>query len=431
MKEKGSEHFFDIILYARVRAGVLQLTLGISVIISVLCASMILLVYYTRLEFLQQDIDLKLRNNSISGIYYMMSLEDVATPFNEAKTIDLFGDETDSVSLIRKPWGVFEMVSSTAVQGRHHASQAAMVGYVPNETGKSVLYIPDNNAPVYLAGDVLLKGTVYASARKFSSGYIDGRGYKRDRFVQGDLRKSASHMPTLDTTLLTEIKSIMRNRQSAYRTASKDRLPVNEQLSFCSSETLHYFSSQSIDLIDSLQGNLIIQSAIKIRVTAEARLSDVILVAPDIDIDKGFSGSVQCFAERSITVGAESTLKFPSALVLLGQERDSTIVIQRDAVVHGYVIIPGYGKVLGSRGTFKVDEKAIFHGMAYVNGASDIQGKLYGHLTTRTTQVKVGSTIYGNYILNGEINAVKRSAYLPAISLWGHSDNLVIAKWTK
>lgn len=386
-----------------------------------------MLAYYTKLHFLDHEIGLKLRTNALSGINYLMVLDRNVSPFNEAQQIDLFGDGTDSVTLTRKPWGIFELAVSNATQGKRKFSRAAMLAYKMNEQGESALYIPDNNAPVYLAGNTLLKGTVYASSRKFSSGYVDGKEYKRDRFVYGDIKKSETAIPDLDTVLLREIKDVLELRKNSYALVSADRLPAN--VSFSESGTQYYRTNQSIDLEDSIRGNLIIQSAIKIRVTAHARLSDIILIAPDIDIDKGFEGNIQCFAERSITVGAESFLRYPSALVLIGGEKDSTIVIGRDATVQGYVVIQGYDKTIGSRGTFKVEDKGVLQGMAYINGSSDIQGALRGHLTTRSTQAKLQSAVYGNHIFNGEINALKRSAFLPASGLWGNSKEMVVAKW--
>lgn len=356
-----------------------------------------------------------------------MSSDRNTTPLNETHQIDLFGDGTDTVSLTRKPWGIFELAIATATQGGRKFSSIAMLAHKVNEQGEAALYVPDNNAPVYLAGSTLLKGTVYASSRKFSSGYVDGKEYKRDRFVYGDIKKSEATIPALDTVLLREIKDVLELRKNSYGLNSVDRLPTSS--SFSVPGTQYYHTNQSINIEDSIQGNLIIQSAIKIRVTAQARLSNVILIAPDIDIDKGVDGSMQCFAERSITVGAESFLRYPSALVLVGGEKDSTIVIRRDATVQGYAIIQGYDKTVGSKGTLKIEDKGLLHGMAYINGSSDIQGALWGNLTTRGTQVKIQSAVYGNHILDGEINATKRSAFLPASGLWGNSKEMVIAKW--
>lgn len=412
----------------RVKAGVLQLTVGISLIISMLCASMIVLAYYTKLSFLQQSIGFRLRGNAVSGIQYIMAHRQ-SLPFNEVTSRDLFGNETDSVDMIRKPWGFFEIAVATAHQGRHTTVKSAMLASPVDSLGASALYLPDNNAPVYLVGKTSITGTVHASARKFSTGYIDGKGYEGKVLVHGTVKKSQASLPEIDTTLLQALRPLMQGQQGAYRFLFSDRLPVNRDRSFNNAETLYYSSDQSIDLSDSISGNVIIRSAMKIRVTAEATLSDVILIAPDIDVDKEFTGNLQCIATRSITIGAGSRLKYPSALALLGGEADSTIVICKEASVEGLIIIPGIDRSLGSKGVFRIEEKASFHGMAYINGATDVQGSLWGHLTTRSTQAKVNTTVHGNHILNGEINAVKRSPYMPASLLWGHTRELVIARW--
>jgi len=409
-------------------AGILQLTLAISLIISILCAAIIGLAYYTRLAFLDKQIALQLDHLTESGIQYTLALRQ-SVSLNEIRTIDLFNEGTDSVTVSRKPWGIFELLTSEARQGQHHATKAALLAATPDTVGKAALYMPDNNAPVYLAGDTHIEGTVYASARKFSTGYVDGKGYNRPRFVDGEVRKSEPLMPLLDTTLLHAIRSFFKGSPEGYAIDQLPDLPSNRAFPFTGRATPYYFSNQSIDLTDSLAGNLIIQSAIKIRVTAEARLRDIILIAPNIDIDKGFTGNIQCFAEHTLTVGPESHLKYPTALVLLGGERDSTIVIQHDARVQGVIVIPGHDRTLASRGVFKIGKKALFHGSAYINGASDIQGSLWGQLVTRTTQVRIGETVYGNHLLDATISAVKRSPYMPASPLWNHTKTPVIAQW--
>jgi hypothetical protein len=418
------------LLRQKLQAGILQLTLGIAVVIALLCAAMILLTYYSRLSFLQQNIDLTLRDNTLSGIQYVMAHRQ-SLPFNEPGQRDLFGEGTDTVTVMRKPWGIFEIAVALAQRGRHRASRTAILGAVPDSVGMSAFYTPDNNAPVYLAGHAKLVGTVYASERKFSSGYVDGKGYSRPRFVDGTVRKSAPAMPLPDTTFLHENRKLQHQRPGAYRLKISDRLPAGVAVPFDTPETPYYYSQQVIDLDDSVQGQVIIHSAFRIRVTAHAVLNGVILIAPDIDIDNGFHGTVQCFAERTITVGAESELRYPSALVLLGGERDSTIVVKRDARVSGVVIIPGYDQTIGSRGVFRVEEKAFFHGMAYINGATDIQGTVWGHIMTRTTQARVKESVYGNTILDGEINGRNRSEHMPATLLWGNTNQLVITQWLR
>jgi hypothetical protein len=412
----------------KVRSGVLQLTLGISLVISILCASIILLVYYSKLSFLDKDIQNRLQDNANSGIQYIMATRS-EIQFNQQEILDLFSDGNDSVEVYRQPWGLFELCTSRSFQASHVYLKSAMITALPSDIGQAAIYSPDNNAPLYLVGNTIIKGTVYASDRKFSTGYIDGKGFNRPNLMEGDAKKSEPLLPELDTMLLHQVKLILLHQESAYRLNSIDRIPTDTLISFENSKANYYYSNQSIELDDSISGNIIIHSGIKVRITAEASLLDVLIIAPDIDIDKGFKGSVQCFATRSIIVGAESKLQYPSSLVLIGDEQDSTIVINHDAVVEGIAVIKGHDQTIGSKGVLKMEKGSILHGMAYINGAADIQGSIWGHITSRTFQAKVAGAVYGNHLLNGEIDGTKRSKYMPGNLLWANTKQFVIAKW--
>jgi hypothetical protein len=416
------------VLRFKVKAGVLQLALGIGVIISVICSSMILLVFYGNLFLLEQTIETTVLENSLSGIQFGIAARSSLT-FNEKIKTDLFADGTDSIEVCRKPWGIFELVTSKAWRGKHEATRSALITAQPDTLGRSVIYTPDNNTPIYLAGSASIVGTAYLSERKLSPGFVNGKSYSGETLIQGDVLKSQSSLLTLDTGLINQVKNLLMGNSGSYRRNSLSLLPVRQDLSFNDELVNYYATNQSIDLSDSLRGNLIIHSAIKVRVTAEAVLSDIILIAPDIDIDNGFKGSLQCFATRSITVGKDCRLNYPSALVLLGGGADSVIVIKSDAVVVGQAIVEGYGQNLGGKGKLKIEKGGLLHGMAYVNARAEILGSLWGHITAKSFIVQLGSSDYANHILDAEINYTKRSPYLPGSLLWANSKQISIAKW--
>ncbi|MBT1705381.1 hypothetical protein [Chryseosolibacter indicus] len=416
------------IFHFRVKGGVLQLTLGIGVIISVICAAMILLVYLSNLHFLKQKLENDLSDNALSGIAYGMASRDQLN-FNEVYSFDLFGEGIDSVDIIRKPWGMFEVLTAVAKRGSNEELKAAIITAQPDDVGRSALYIPENNSPIYLVGETTLVGTAYLPERKFSMGYIDGQGYNKKSFIEGDVKGSESVMPSLDTILIAQTKAFFKEAPDGYRVNRIDFLPVGQHLSFHGLPSNYYYSQQSIDLSDSISGNIIIQSGIRVRVTSKASLDNVIIIAPDIDIDNGFTGSVQCIAQRKIVIGSGAKLKYPSALLLAGEENDSSIVIKKDAVVEGVVVISGYDKSIGSRGILSIQKGAILHGMAYVNGRADIQGAIWGHLAARSVMAKIASAEYASHLFNAEINSVKRSAFLPGSLLWAHTEEIKIAEW--
>jgi hypothetical protein len=427
MKARGSFRA-SVWIQRRVNAGVLQLTLGIAIVISIICASMIMLVYYNKLIFLKQDIESELRDNAVSAIHYGMATRNNSL-FNQPVSVDLFGEETDSVEITRKPWGVFEVIVAKAIRGEQVQIKTALITAMPDGIGKSAIYTPDNNAPLYLVGKTSIVGTAYLSERKLSTGYIDGKGYEGKTLITGDIKKSEYNIVTLDTSLLSEMKLVMDERPGVYKLNYLETLRVGSKLSFQSSETYYYHTEQSLTLSDSLRGNLIIHSAIKIRVTAEASMADIIVIAPDIDIDNGFTGSVQCFATRSITIGSDSNLEYPSALVLMGEETDSTIVIREGARVNGLCVIPGYDQSTGSKGMLRIEKGAVLHGMTYINGRADIQGSVWGHITARSFTAKIQSSEYNSHLLNAEINADKKSVHMPGSLLWANTKELVVVKW--
>jgi len=411
----------------RLRSGVLQLTLGISLVIAMLSGSVILIVYYSKLSFLQQELNDRLRDHADSGIQYVMAAGQ-ALPFQEIRLLDLFGDQVDSVEITRRPWGVFELATARAWRGTNNQFKAALIAPVPDDIGRSALYVPNNHAPVYMVGKAMIRGTVYASDRKFTSGYIDGQDFEGDRFVYGDIKQSESTLPVLDSTLLKIIQPVFSGQQSGYQLQQQERFPRGTY-DFRQMNTGYYFSNQSIDIEDSLKGNQIIHSAMRVRITARAVLSDIIVVAPEIDIEKGFIGNLQCFATRSIVVGEGSLLRYPSALVLMGQEKDSLIAINSGAKVNGIVVIRGIDQTVSSRSAFSLAKDAVFQGMAYVNGAADIQGALRGHITAYTFQARIKQAVYGGHIFNGVIDAGHRPSGLPASALWANQKEKTIAKW--
>jgi hypothetical protein len=411
----------------RAPSGVLQLTLGISLVIAMLSASVILVVYYSKLSFLQQALGSTLRSHADSGIQYVMAAGE-ALPYQETRTLDLFGDGVDSAQVSRRPWGVFELATAYAWRGRNHQFKAALIAPMPGDIGSAALYVPNNHAPLYLVGKAAIHGTVYASDRKFTSGYIDGRDFEGERFVYGEVKTSQSTLPPLDSTLLLALRPVFYGQQGGYRLAAQERFPRGA-FDFQQPGTAFYSSNQSIDMEDTLAGQVIIHSAMRIRITARAVLSDVIVMAPEIDIEKGFRGAVQCFATRSISVGEECVLQYPSALVLMGQEQDSLIAIGSKARVNGVVVIRGIDQTVSSRATFALGRDAVFQGMAYVNAAADIQGTLRGHIMAHTFQAKLKSAVYGGHMLDGVIDADHKPPGLPATDLWGGKKEKTIAKW--
>lgn len=421
-------YVFKIIFNHRVPAGVLQLTLGISVVIAVLCASMILLVHYTGLRQLEAKIKSDLADNATSGIHYLVANRD-QTEFHQPLVTDLFNEGIDSVRLERRPWGLFELLISDAFRGKHHLQKAALVAPLPGNLAEVSVYMPENNSQVYLAGDARLEGDVMLPERGLATGYVDGRGFEGRTLLNGNFKKSGYHMPELDTLLLGLIKPLLNQASGGYLLYAPGSFRQASFVPFSSDTTYFYSQADQLEVSDTLRGNILVHSLTKVLIQPGAYLDDVLVVAPEIEVQAGFVGRAQLFAQKLITIGEGSRLNYPSSLVLFGPGQDSLIRVQAGAVVEGIVVIQGIDQYTEGSGVFRIEREGMFHGFAYVNGASDIQGNVRGHLTTRRLQALVKSTYYSSHIVDGSISSPARSPHMPASFLWGNGKQLAIARW--
>lgn len=415
------------ILSSRAKGGVLQLTLGIALVIAVICSSIVLLAYYSRLTILNSQIRNTLRDNARSGIEYI-NANRTDLSFFQSHQIDLFELGTDSVELVRRPWGLFEMFTANAFRGQIRFSKTALMTRSFAGQNVSSLYVPDNNASIYLAGKSDVRGTIYVSERKLTPGYAGGRGFEGKNFPEVDYKTSAKEMPVLDTLLLHFIRQLSNREGFMPVKTYIHNLSNQSNFSFSQNVINIYYREEQITLRDSLAGNIVICSGTAVTILEAGHLEGAIIIAPTITVEEGFTGSVQLFSTHSILIGQNVNLTYPSSLVLMGQASDSIIHLRRGTRVEGLTVIQGYSQQQESAGIFRLDAGALFHGAAYINGSSDIQGEVRGHLTTKRVHASVDGQFYGNHILDGKLNFDLKSPYMPASLLWGTGPS-ILAKW--
>jgi hypothetical protein len=233
----------------------------------------------------------------------------------------------------------------------------------------------------------------------------------------------------MDTLYIHALQLLLQGRDSMYHVRDAAENETRKHFSFDEIQPNYYFSSSGIEMNDSLSGNLIVHSAVKITITPEANLKDIIVMAPEIEILPGFKGRLQCVATHYIDVGEDSKLSYPSALVLAGREMDSLIVVRSGAIVEGYVMVAGYDAYTGTNALFKIEKGAVFHGFGYINGAAEIEGSAWGHLSIREFRASEGRAVHQNYFFDGEIDRARCSIHMPALLSWGNNGRKVIAKW--
>ena len=169
---------------------------------------------------------------------------------------------------------------------------------------------------------------------------------------------------------------------------------------------LHHHNPVIISNNAWLAGKVIVSSDISITVKKDAWLNDVILQAPQVVFESGFTGSAQVFATDSILVQPQVSLKYPSALVLDNISETATkayIHIADHSKVSGAVLVPKSSfKINGA--VLYIEPKGQIEGMVYVAGKVSLKGKIAGSLYCQGFYLRTASSVYENYLLDATID---------------------------
>lgn len=402
-----------------VRAGALSYVIVVSLVIASILGSLIALSYFSRITFIDLQIQNKLIINANSGFNILL-----ASPEIEELELDLFEEETDSVLLKTQPWGIFDIGISIAHHKNKHFSKTALLGYPPDMNNEMALYLADLNRPLSLAGKTNISGNAYLPEAGVKRAYIERQNFVGNRLINGKQLRSARNLPELNQKHLSYIDDQFR-----YNDEFDDS--VNDSIiNTFDKPTIHI--NRDGNLRGYYKGNVIIHSANKLLVTNECQLEGIQIYSTEIIIENNFRGSAQFIATENIVVEDAVRLNYPSALVLLINDSDETkkneIVLNNSSYVNGVVII---NREENKRSLPKllIHQNAIVHGEVYVKGFSEIHGAIHGSIYTEKFYLKTPSSIYENHLLNAEIDYYKRNKIFVGSNILEKSSSRKVMQW--
>ena len=386
-------------LRLRLRAGILPLVIAISLIMASLCSAVLLLAYYHSFYSKRMAIKSKLQRNLISAIQLGLAAPE-QLPLNEWIWFDLYEQGIDSVGVHRSYWGVYELLQVKALQGPHHQSKGVLVGTSPAADAPA-LYVADQKRALKIVGDALIKGDAYLPEAGITVGYIGSTGYGKSQLVFGKSLKSEATLPPYEKTYEEGLQKLL----SIGAGLPVDSLREMQVFSFGQPEAAIFYSALPIVLNHNhkLQGKLLIKSDKHISVSREAQLDGVLLVAPKIQLERGFKGSLQAFASDTLLLGEDVQLSYPSAVGVLQDKENALLALQAGASVEGMIILLSATKSEG-RGLVWLHEKSKVMGQVYVEGKTQHQGLLHGSLYTQQMFVRTPSSPYDHHLYNGQLD---------------------------
>lgn len=324
------------------------------------------------------------------------------------------GDTTD---LTVKNWGAYRIVVARTHHTYKSLTKSAIIG---NRSAYSyaTIYLPDTRQTIKVCGDTRIEGVVYAGERAVERGHIAGKNYTGDKLVYGEMRKSERYLP--------ELVEDVRNLHLEYFLEDTRHidLPAKDTSFGFDQQTALVSVKQALVISNRYKGNLILHSFESIQIKAEAQLENVIVIAPRVTFESGFSGTVQVIAHEEVYLEEGVTLRYPSTITL-NELSENTMRLPRGIYLQPHASVVGGVLLVSQRPNFrapvqlKIEQDAVVGGLIYNVGETEVKGKVHGYVYTNSFHLQAGGGEYKNHLLDAEI----KSTTLP--------EELLLPGWIK
>ncbi len=397
-------------IYKKLKAGALQYTIFIAVVIALLIFAFI------SLTFTQQHFKAKASNylqtihHANLGVHHTLTEQIV---YDKPVEVQLSEQSEATTTIEKKHWGIFDRLTTTAsIKKETFIKNSLLGGFL---TMRPALYLQNNNQPLVVVGDTRIEGKVFLPKQGAKRGTIAGNSYAGSQLIYGSTEISRTALPQVKNRKY--IKQLTQGNLSSESAASLELVEHVTLINSFTNPTQLFYSSTAIDLrLVKLTGNISIRSSSKIRVYASAELTDVLLIAPKIEILDKVEGNFQAFATKNITLGKNCKLNYPSALVLYEKDKKvisnqpnnqdkeiDQIMIDSGSEIRGIVAYLSDNKMNTFKPQIVLEDDTYITGEVFCNQNIELKGTVKGSVYTKQFIANQFGSIYQNHIYNGKI----------------------------
>lgn len=415
-----------------IRASALYMVIIIALVIAVLCSAVIVAGYFYRAQYQSSFRNSKLQLNLASATNILLA--DTANTYQEESTFGLFNEADDSVSVQRKPWGIFDVGIAKAFKQGDTVYNAFTIADAIDTAKWVALYVPDEDRPLSVSGKAFIRGTASIPKAGIREAYVDGNGYEGDKhLVIGRITNSGRELPPLNPKRLKLLDNTTDLAIKANTWVPREDSIKN---SFLQPVRYLYLGKNAATLHDiDIEGNIIISSDTTLTIDASTSLRNVIIRAPGIVINSGFHGNAQFFATDSISVGERCVFDYPSCLAVLKrsplEKGRALISIGNHTVVNGTVAAWQEFKA-SLLPLIKMGDNVSVKGQVYSLGIVSYKNNnlVYGSIFTGRFLYQNNFSAYENYLIGNTVDAKKLSPYyLSSMLLPSMSSKNKVLQW--
>lgn len=329
-------------------------------------------------------------------------------PDNSSTEVDLFNDGNDLVSITKTTWGGYCMIKTESAAKYSRKSNIALVGKDIFKSEKIALYMVDKGQFLSVCGMTVIKGDSYLPKSGVRRAYIEGKSFLGTKLVDGKILNSKDELPSLNTQMIGSNRQYLNGQESISDSLVDMNflLKVDTIKNSFYRKTLAFFSSKWVTLSNKvLLGNLRIISTKGVTISNSVQAKDIIVYAPKIEIERGFSGNLQLFATDTILVNDGVRLFFPSFLAIPEtQNHIAYISIGKDCNVLGDVLLSFKGDTKNNKLECLLNAGSTITGRIYCDGKLEIKGAVNGTVYTSSFILRTLGSTYANHLLDAVIN---------------------------
>jgi len=379
------------------KASSLLYAIFVCMIVSLLCGSLIIIFNYQyRLKqqyFLEEEL---VRASAANFLKVINKSEEQGTE-GEVQ----FNDERFTTSYTISKWGFYNLVKTKTFFRRDTLYKSALIGGTSKKE-KIALYLSDLDKPLNIGGATKIQGDVQLSKYGVKPAYINNQSFTGTKLVHGVIGVSGKRLPVLQqfddiisNQKITEILLEELEGRPLYNSFYKPTIIV------------HVDEGQTIDNI-SLSGNIILQSKDSIYIGNTTTLKNILIKAPSVVFDDNFKGVVQVFAKKVVSLRRGAQLQYPSSIYIdHDSEGKIEVLLEVESKLAGGIVLTGNSYQSSLNRMVTIEKDATVIGDVYCYGITQLKGKVIGTIYTDRFYLKTASSIYENYIVDGEINRLE------------------------
>lgn len=382
------------------KANALQYTLIVGVIIFVLV--LVVMMYF--------------HVNTLLGF----STDKKITEIHKHKNALLGASNQRTITINSKPWGGFTIDKTIAKNDGFSQTAMSILSFIDDEKVLQIDQLETNNY-LQISGKSKIDGNIRVPYGQIKTTSAGGRIYEGENL--NNLQLSASGF--------SKQKHPMEDYLfSAWIDIEGDSLLTDLPQKACNSfknRTATYLSNQTIVLYDQeLTGNLKIVSPKKIVVYSSTKFTDVLLVAPVIEVKSNTQLTGHLVARDSISIHNKTKFNFPSSITITTSATadQPLITIDENVVFNGVINQFKRPEPNRLRPNIIINENSTIDGYVFNNGYTSLKGRITGGIFTNEFLALERGSVYRNYIIDGEVakpdnqdllNALKTSNNSPKI----------------